>query len=73
MSDAGEIVGAPAIGEQAVVSDAMEAAGQNVDEEAANEHMQIRPVSWRAGGSDGDWDAAEVEEEVEDYDVFADA
>jgi hypothetical protein len=35
--------------------------------------MQIRPVSWRAGGSDGDWVDAEVEEEEEDYDVFADA
>ena len=37
VAGAGEIVGAPAVGEQAVVSDAMEAAGQDVDEEAANE------------------------------------
>src|SRR5882757_5452409 len=37
LAGAGEVVGAPAIGEQAIVSDAMEAAGQHVDEKAADE------------------------------------
>ena len=32
-----DVVGAPAIGEETVVADAMEAAGQHVDEEAADE------------------------------------
>src|SRR6516164_4423543 len=34
---AGEVLGTPAIGEQAVVADAVEAGGQHVDEEAADE------------------------------------
>ncbi len=34
---AGEVLGAPAIGEQAVVADAVEAVGEHVDEEAADE------------------------------------
>src|SRR5206468_3331762 len=37
VADAGEVLGAPAIGEQAVVADAVEAAGQDVDEEATDE------------------------------------
>ena len=37
LAGAGEVLGAPAIGEQAVVADAVEAAGQHVDEEAADE------------------------------------
>src|SRR6267143_6541705 len=32
-----DVVGAPAVGEEAVVADAMEAAGQHVDQEAADE------------------------------------
>src|SRR3979409_1614580 len=32
-----DVVGAPAVGEETVVADAMEAAGQHVDEEAADE------------------------------------
>ena len=37
LAGSGDVVGAPAIGEETVVADAMEAAGQHVDEEAADE------------------------------------
>src|SRR5208282_4956410 len=37
LTDAGDVRGAAAIGEQAIVADAVEPAGQHVDEEAADE------------------------------------
>ena len=37
LAGAGDVVGAAAVGEQAIVADAVEAAGQHVDEEAADE------------------------------------
>ena len=37
LAGAGDVLGAPAVGEQAVVADAVEAVGQDVDEEAADE------------------------------------
>ncbi len=37
LAGSGDVAGAPAIGEEAVVADAVEARGQHVDEEAADE------------------------------------
>ncbi len=37
LADTGDVVAASAVGEQAVMSDAMEARGQHVDQEAADE------------------------------------
>ena len=43
LTGAGEVFGAPAVGEDAVVADAVEAAGQNVDEKAADELVAGQP------------------------------
>ena len=41
LAGAGDVVGAPGVGKQAVVADAVEAAGQDVDEKAADELVGV--------------------------------
>ena len=48
LAGAGDVVGALAAGEQAIVADAMEACGQHVHEKAADELVGgERPVPWQ--------------------------
>jgi hypothetical protein len=50
LTRAGDIVGARAFGEQAVVADAVQAFGQHVDEEAADELAVARRAAFCAAG-----------------------
>ena len=51
LAHAHQVAGAPGVGEQAVMADTVEALGQNMDEEAANELMGCQGHDLVAGAS----------------------
>ena len=45
LTRSGDVLGAPAIGEEAVVPDAVESVGQHMDQEAADELVGVSVIS----------------------------